>query len=495
MVNVSGAGSQPQNIEKGNKSEPVEKKTTLDKGVEFVHDKTKKGTIVGDHYIAAGALGVIGGVATVAGVAKIADKVPAVEKALELAFNKGTGGAVALASSVILAEDAVQSFKEGKSVLGGAEALGAAVGGLGGVELIGRKFDIPIAKEALTATGKFIGKNSMAIIGGGAVVGGGVAAVSGASDLKEGKSLKGAIKLASGTVGMLGGGELIGRQFGIKYLDRALTGPAKAIFTSKGGLGVSGVAIAGTGAAAGVDGVRRLTQNKGFVNDLVGTAEVTASIAAATGGTSLLGVAVGNETMKKAFTSSGEVIGGVALEAGAVALGKHTVKSMSEKGVTLLNTATGTGAVLMATGGAEVIADKFGIPVLNKAFSKTWEPVLGAGLGLASYKFGAGAVREVKEGNAGNAIGQGALSLVTGAGSAAVLGHALKIPGLETMGEKMLHTAGEIASPVFEFAVKNPFVTLGAVAVAGGAGAYAYYSKHKGDEKEVPKETPKAEAK
>jgi hypothetical protein len=89
---------------------------------------------------------------------------------------------------------------------------------------------------------------------------------------------------------------------------------------------------------------------------------------------------------------------------------------------------------------------------------------------------GAGAVGQAREGNLLNAAGQAGLAFATGAGSAAVLGDALNIPILNTFGEKSLTFIGDkIAEPVLNFAVKNPFLTLGAVAVAGGVGAYAYY--------------------
>src|SRR5689334_8929751 len=98
----------------------------LDKTLDFAKEKTQKGTLVGDHYVAVGAGTLVGGIAAVAAVAKIADKVPAVEKAVEVVVSKGTGGAITLATSVLLAEDAYQSFQEGSTIKAGAETFGAA---------------------------------------------------------------------------------------------------------------------------------------------------------------------------------------------------------------------------------------------------------------------------------------------------------------------------------------------------------------------------------
>ncbi|HEY9840606.1 MAG TPA: hypothetical protein V6D23_09140 [Candidatus Obscuribacterales bacterium] len=468
------------------KTEPPKKETTLDKVVDYAKDHTKKGTLVGDHYVAVGAGTIVGGIAAVAGIAKIADNVPVVKEALEFVFDKNgklVAGTAAAGAAYMLGEDAIQSFKEGSTVKGLAEGAGTAVAGLGAVELVGRQFDIPVAKEALTKTLDAIGDNAMAIGGGLAAAGGSYAVKKGVDQFKDGNKLAGAALSAGGVVGVLGGAELVGRQFNIPILKEALTGPAKALFNSKGGKIATGGAVGLTGVGTGIDGVRRLTTQKGALNDAIGVAELTAGITAATGGTSLVGMAIGNETLARALPESMEFVGAAAALGTAAALGKHTVESVSKNGVTLFNTATGTGAALAALGGTQLVAGKLGITSVEKAFSKGWEPVLGVGLGVASYKFGAGAMRELKEGGMVNAAGQAGLAFATAAGSAAVLGHSLHIPVLDTFGSKSLEFIGEhIVSPVGEFAVKNPFLTLGAIAVAGGAGAYAYY--HNKGEKE-----------
>jgi len=475
--------SKAQTIGGSAKVEPPKKETTLDKAVDSLKEHTQKGILVGDHYVAVGAGTIVGGIAAVAGVAKIADNVPAVKEAVEFVFDKNgklLAGTAAAGASFMLGEDAVQSFKEGSTMKGLAEGAGAAVAGLGGVELVGRQFDIPVAKEALTKSLDAIGNNSMAIGGGLSAAGGVYAVKKGIDQLQDGNKLAGGALLAGGTVGVLGGGELIGRQFNIPVLKEALTGPAKAIFSSGHGKAVVGGAVALTGAGTGVDGVRRLTTGKGMLNDAIGVAEVTAGVTAATGGTSLIGMAIGNEKLARALPENMEFVGAAAALGAATALGKHTVDSVSKNGLTLMNTATGTGAALAALGGTQLIAGKLGVTSVERAFNKGWEPVLGVGLGVAAAKFGSNALREAKDGGVVNAAGQAGLAFATAAGSAAVLGHSLNIPVLNTFGEKSLSFIGEnFVSPVAEFAVKNPFLTLGAVAVAGGAGAYAYYHDKK----------------
>lgn len=461
------------------KTEPPKKETTLDKAVEVVKDHTKKGTLVGDHYIAVGAGTLVGGTAAVAGVAKLADNIPAVEKALDFVFDQNgklLAGAASLGAAALLAEDAVESFKEGSTFKGSAETLGAAVAGLGGVELVGRQYNVPYAKTALSSTTRFLGDNAMAVGGGLAATGGAVAIKKGVEEIMDGNTAKGAAIAAGGAVGVLGGAELVGRQFNIPVMKEALTGVPKALLSSKAGLTTAGSLVSMTGVGAAADGVRRLTTQSGILNDALGVAEVTAGVTAATGGVSLVGMATGNEMLKRALPESMEYVGAAASLGAAAALGKYTVKSVAEDGVGLINAATGTGAALAALGGVQMVGDKLGVAVADKAFSKGWQPVVGVGLGVAAFKLGSNAVGEFKEGNMLNAAGQAGLSFMSAAGSAALIGDGLNIPVLDKFGTKTLEFVGEnVLEPVFSFAAKNPVLTLGAVAVAGGAGAYAYY--------------------
>lgn len=484
----------PVEVPKTPKSDTTETKTHLDKIVDWTKDNTKKGTFVGDHYIVAGGGALVGGTALIAGTAKIADKVPAIEKAVEFVFEKNgklLGGAASLGTAYVLGEDAIQSFQEGSSIKGGAEATGAVIAGLGGAELVGRQFNIPVVKEALSGPASFVKNNALAVSGGLVAAGGAALATKGVKDLTNGKKLQGAAELAGASVAVLGGGELIGRQYDIPVLKEALSGPFKKVFGNTGMSKIVGGGVAGlAGVVAAGDGVRRLTQDKGLLNDAAGALEVTAGVTGVTGGVSLVGMGIGNEAMAKALPNNLPIIAGAGMMAGAAALGKYTVKDLSKNGVGLINAATGTGAALLALGGAQQIAEKVGLPLVDKAFDKGWKPVLGLGLGVATYKFGAGAVKEGKAfidnpsaGKAFNAGGQAILATMSGAGSALLIGDSMGIPVLETAGKKVLETVGEnIAKPVFEAAVHHPFVTLGAVAVVGGASYYAY-TKSKADEK------------
>ncbi|MEZ0370078.1 MAG: hypothetical protein ACAI44_13405, partial [Candidatus Sericytochromatia bacterium] len=218
------------------------------------------------------------------------------------------------------------------------------------------------------------------------------------------------------------------------------------------------------------------------LNDAIGVAEVTAGVTGITGGASLVGMGIGNEALAKALPNNLKIIEGAAMVTGAAALAKYTIKDIKNNGVGLINTATGTGAALLTLGGTQQVASRLGLAGVDRALEKGWKPVLGVGLGVATYKLGANALKEGKAflddptaGKAFNAGGSAVLATLTGAGSATLVGGALGIAPLEHAGEKVLSAVGEnILSPVFKGAVEHPFVTLGVVAVAAGASYYAY---------------------
>ncbi len=488
------------------------------------------------------------------------------------AKNAGALGGTALAGAgAALAKSGVKDLEKGDSMIGGAKLAAGGTAVLGGTELIGRNFDIPVLKQALSGPSEWIGNNPQAITGGVAMAGGAAALKHGVDRLKAGENgwLAGA-EIAGGTVGVLGGAELVGRNFDIPVLKEALTGPVKYMFTSKGGLSLSGGAVATAGLAAAGDGMRRLTTEKGLLNDAVGVAEFTAGVAGVTGGASIIGYATGSEKLTKVFAENLDVLGGAALAGTAVAMGKHTVDSVRKEGVTLLNTATGTGAGLAGATGAYVIAEKFGVPAAERLFTKSANTVAATGLGVATVKLGEKALTESKAfvknsddlaaGAKALALGTGALAtgtaatglagnvlqikalekgavtvaengwkpvtavalgattyklgdwtadqgkaflkdpslegglataglatatVLTGAGTTALVGNTLNLPPVERAGMKVLEKTaqgvevgaralGQGAEKVFSAAVQHPFVTLGVLAAAAGTGYYLY---------------------
>lgn len=312
-------------------------------------------------------------------------------------IGKNHGGAIvgagAMGGAAWLGKEALENFEEGNSALAFAEAGGAAIAGLGGAELIGRQYNIPGVKRALSGPAEFAAKNVKAVMGGAAAIGGGLAITSGVTDVKENFGLNketaiGAGKILGGTAGVLGGAELIGRQYNIPVMKQALTGTVKAIFTSKAGLVGAGGIVSASGAGALYYGGDKLLTGKGVENDLIGAAALTAGVAGATGGASIIGFATGSEKLMRAFPESLQVMGGVALTGGGVAAGKYAVENFSEEGHNFKNTAAAAGAVALGLGGVEMIGSKLGIPGANAAFEKGAKPLAGAAL-IAASKLGA----------------------------------------------------------------------------------------------------------
>jgi len=477
------------------KSKVELKKTTLDKAQDFVKDHTKDGTFVGDNPVITTASVIVGSVATVATVAKAAEHFPFVEKALDKVLidnGKLVGATIVGGTAAVLAEDAVQSFKEGSHAKGGLETAGAAVTGLGAAELVGRQFDIPVMRKALSGTADFIGDNAKAVVGGATLIGGGVAIADGVKNLSDGKHLKGGIEVGAGSVALLGGAELIGRQFNIPFVNEALTGPVKALFTSKAGIGVAGGLIAASGAVAGVDGVKRLASDKGLVNDGIGAVEVTASIASITGGTSLVGLASGNEALKQVFNKSGEIVAAVALAGGATALTKDAVKSLKQDGLTIKNTSELTGASIMGLAATSITAQKFGVKVLDQALEKGWKPVVATGLGAVTFKLGEKTLEQLNNKDANpnkvaNVAGLGAATVAAGGLTVGMVGEAFGVPVLRNVGKQVLTTTWEVAKPVFKTAIEHPIGTLIGVGAIAGASVYLHSKAQEDEAAKTPK--------
>ncbi len=334
----------------------------------------------------------------------------------------GLGGVAITGAGAALGASGLKDIEEGKSLLGGAKLAGASIAGLGGVEMVGRTYNIPVADKALTGTAEWMKNNVKAVTGGVAMAGGIYALQDGIREFGQEDTNKwlASAKIAGGATGALGGLEMIGRNFNIPGMDRALTGPVKYIFTSKAGLVGAGGLVAASGVGAAADGVRRLTTGKGLMNDAIGAAEFTAGVAAVTGGTSLVGYATGSEKLMAVFPKNLDVIGASALLAGGAALTKHTVEDLKENGLTFKNVGKATGAGLLLTGGSQLAVGKFSQKAGEAIGERGAQGVLSLGAGAAAFKLGEKALEEGKNFLADtDDLKTGAKALGFGAGAAA----------------------------------------------------------------------------
>ncbi len=411
-----------------------------------------------------------------------------VKKVAEFAVNHagGIGGTAITGAGVALAASGVQDLKTGDSMLGAGKLAGGAIAGLGGVEMIGRNYNVPVMDKALTGSAAWLKNNVQAVTGGAAVAGGVYALQDGIQRLNadDGNKWIAGAEIAGGVAGTLGGIEMIGRNYNIPGMNQALTGPVKFIFTSKAGITGAGGLISASGIGLAADGVRRLTTEKGIVNDAIGAAEFTAGVAAATGGLSVIGYATGSEKLMQVFPKNADILGASALIASGAAMGKFTVDDMQENGLTLTNTATATGAGLLATGGAHVIASKFAGNAVDAGFNKAYTGVAVAGLGAASFKLGEKAIEEGKEffkdtsdlKTGAKALGYGAGAVASGATAIQMVENNFKIPiwkHADAAAGTGLIGGGALLGKYTVDSIKDKGLTLTTTATATGAGLLA----------------------
>lgn len=377
----------------------------------------------------------------------------------EVLFSKGSAGIAAAAAGALLLEEGVDDLRNGKQMSGAIKTSLGGVAALGGAELL-------TGAEVLSKPVEILTHNGYAA--GGAAIGAGSAYLikDGISDIKEGETVRGGLKAAAGVVGGLGATELVGRQFDKSLIVEPLVNVAK----TKGAqyIGAGAGAVAGAGLI--VDGAQRLAENGSVLNDALGVAEVSGGALLASSSVSLAGLAMGSEKLTQALPKTAKGIGSAALAGTAYVLGKETVKSAKEDGLTYMNAATGTGAALSALGAAELLGVK-------GALTKGGQMAGAIGLSAASGLLATQAYKDIK----GGEYGEGALKgfgAVVGGGAAMALAN---VPGVREVGEGIVEGAVKhVLAPVGEFAVKNPFVSI-PLAVGGAYAAYKLMDK--GEEK------------
>lgn len=505
MSTIGSGNPQANNIPSDNKSKiKVEetKQTTLDKIIDgtgnLVKEQTKEGSYLRDNYIGVGAGAVVGIPASVAGVIKINKAYPQIGETLGKVFvqnGKAWIGGLSIGTSALLAEDGIQSLKEGSKLKGGLELGGATVAGLGGAELVGRNFNIPYLNKALTGPAEFIAekavKNAGGIGGTVGLAGSGYLVKTGIDDLKDGKPLKGSGKIVGGTVIGLGGTELIGRNYNIKYLDKALSGPATAIgkFVEKNVQGVSGTVLlgaGGTGVVLGAKDIKEGYEKNDLKKKLIGAAEATGGGLATLGGTELLARQFNIPVLNQAFTGPAKFVakhaqafGGVSI-AGAGTYGIVRGTGDFKEGKELIGAGEIAAGSIAVLGGTEMTARHLGIPVLDKALTGPANFIknnVKATIGAASIGGGAYLIKhgvdDVKDGKTENSLTKKTIGgAEIAGGSTAILGGAELIG--RNFGIKYLDRA--LTGPI-----KALFTTKAGLAISGGAvGATGLYSMFDG---------------
>lgn len=437
------------------------------------------GKFVRENKLATGAVA-LGGAIVLAGGAAQSDTVA---KIAEYGVIPAVGAGMAVVGFAA-AHDAIVNDLGQRNGLAAAKLTAGSLSGLAGLQIVGMSYAIPVLDRALTGPLEALSEHGLAVLGGG-VAGGGIAAGALAarefkqaltSDHKARHAALGTAASLGSVGGLLGGGELIGRQYGIAGLDRALTGTVEKLSQSPAAAVAGGALLV---AGAGVLGAEAVGNLKNGGHDLLTVAEGMGAVSAGLGGLELIGHGAKVPGLQGLLTHHGSTVGAAALTLSGLAVGRMALRGIQQNGLGLQNSlALGTAAT-MVPGGLLWGASSLGLP--TSALSTGTQLGLGAGMALTSVALGKGAVRAAREGDVASAAFQGLAGAGTAAGSLLTVGDALGIQAISHLGEELAkHTiepfTEHVLWPTARFLYQNPLA--GAAILATGLGIYLYV-KHK----------------
>ena len=448
---------------------------------------SRLGTVVRENKIvtglatAASAVVVAGGAAQSEAFAQVAryGVVPAV------------GAGVATVSALMAHDAVVNDFPE--APLKGSLKLAAGVAGtLGGAQLIGLAYDIPVLDRALTTPlGKLV-DNGQAVLGAG-VIGGGFAAAKfavsrfgEAAEVSQNRTRNlalGTVSAATSGTAFLGGAELIGRNFHIPGVDQALTGTVR--FLSQGGVGsvLGGSLLTGGAAQLGREAVSNFRQGG---HDLVTVSEAMGAVTAGLGGLQLAGHGLGLKATEGLLTEHAPLVGSTALTGLGLAVTRTSLTSMAHSGIKPINSLGLAAGAAMIPGGLAAASASLGWTQSADFLGRSAGTVAGLGLGLSSYALGRSAVDEARGGKFINATGYGLGAAATATASLAAVGESLNVPVLQQASRKIVQTTFEpildhVVEPTARFLFTHPVAGGAALALGVGGYLYARYRSRQGE--------------
>lgn len=361
-----------------------------------------------------------------------------------------------------------------------AKIAGGAASFLAGAEIVGDTFDIPVLEEAFTGV---VFDHGASLLGAGLVGGALVAGKAAATQFgKVREADNKAVPVALGTGAAVGsaaaalaGAELVGNDFDIPVLNKALSGTVEFLSRSAAASVVGGGLLLGGAAVAGHQ-VAENIQNGG--NDYITAGLAAGATAGGVGGVELLGHGLGIEATEGLFTQNADIIGSLAVAGLGGAITKHAVDNMRDGEVGVKNSAGLTAGVATLGGGLGLAAASLGADGLAGVIGDGTTVAAGAGLGLTSYAFGKNAVNSAKNGKFGTAAFQGAGAAAAAAGGLTAVGYGSGIDALQQAGEAVYkHTVEPLAEhvvvPAMQFFFDNPVV--GGIGLAAVVGGFAYH--------------------
>jgi len=289
------------------------------------------------------------------------------------------------------------------------------------------------------------------LIGAGVVAGTSfVLAEDAVKNLKNGNHIKGGLEAAGATVTGLGAVELVGRQFNIPIMNKALTGIPEFALSKISFNTLNAVGMA-CGAFVASDGARRLFTEGSFfidkkenkaVNKIIGAGEFVVGSQIISSGITELAEKSSSQILSKISDKSPLIIATASLAVGSAALAKDAVDGIKKHGSNSISTAELTAATVGTLGTAQIIGSQLGIKGLSTALESTWKPVIGVGLGLTALKMGEEISREKDATGATAVRALGACGL--GGTSLAILGTSAFEAPVKTLVAVAVATAGTL---------------------------------------------------
>lgn len=360
----------------------------------------------------------------------------------------------------------------------GAKLTTSTLVSLGGTEVVGRAYNIPVAKQVLSHTVKTLLENAQTLLGTGLIAAG---VKAGHTALQQGRSAIGQTNTrtlnglraigagVSGAFASLAGTQLIGQQHDIPYADQALTQTLKTLASSDTLIGTTGAALTG-GAIIGADQTLKNLKQSG--NPFISAALACGSLVAGLGGIELVGQAAQLEQTQGLLTNNAPALQGLCLGAVGLAWLSHVRQRIQQDQL------TGTRGLEVSAGAAATLS---GFALAAEDASTALSTHLGTasaisvsgGLALATVGFGKQLQAALNHDKPEAVALNGALATLAAVGSLFILGDAVNSPMINKLGEALQsHTLEplmrQFVTPALNYLYDNP-IAGGFLMMAGAA--------------------------
>jgi hypothetical protein len=439
---------------------------------------SRLGTVVRENKIVTGLASAASAVVIAGGAAQSQTFSQVAQYGIAPALGLGVAGV-----SALMAHDAVVNDFPERPLLGSAKLATGLAGSLGGAQIVGLAYDIPVLDRALTTPLGKVFEHGQAVLGAG-VVGGGVAAgkfaldkFSQAAEVTQYRSRNlalGTLATATSATALLGGAELIGRNFQVPVLDQALSGTIRALASGGVGSVLGGTLLTGGAVQLGKEAVENFRQGG---HDLVTVAEAMGAVSAGLGGVQLAGHGLGLQATEGLLTEHAALVGSTAVTGVGLAATRTSLSSIQKSGIKPLNSLGLAAGAAMIPGGLAAASASLGWYRGAEFLGRGAGTVAGLGLGLSAVALGRSALVEAREGRALNAAGYGLGATASATAGLAAVGESLQVPLLREASRKVLSSTFEplmehVVEPSTRFLFNNP--VAGGAVLALGVGGYLY---------------------